>query len=485
MTESTESESHLDDLIGSARAARRNSADALDDLIAASGVTAAPKSDPESDPESTPESTPAVDRADLRRRWTIALSFALFALALSGVLTDAVAASQLITDSGPSAIAIVWPLAGLALLLVALLQARVVDRFARLPVLVNLCLIYAVAFVVVLILFATNVPTSVPAALAWLLADQMNFLLPLLVWALAGDVFTAGQGISVFPRMSRWLYIGQIGGFALATVTPFAFDRGSISLNLLLVLPPIACVAVALIVPPALRAASTSAGHGREVTMTSVVVDTWKFVGELPAFSWLWRASLVVMIGGVMIEFSFFDQVVDRFTDASGLQVVYAGTSLAGFVLCWIIQSVAATPLMNRLGVAKVLLILPVGTAIAAVALVVAGISGMAAVTVIGLLLWRIPRWSVDTTARQAAMATLPDERRASASFLINLVPFALGLIVVAPVIVLSGSLGVLWLAPAVAAVLSVLALVFGRRVIATWDDTQLSYRLKRRRRLG
>jgi hypothetical protein len=150
-----------------------------------------------------------------------------------------------------------------------------------------------------------------------------------------------------------------------------------------------------------------------------------------------------------------------------------------------VIQSFAATPMLNRLGVAKVLDILPVATVLAAVLLVGAIGGGIVPMAVIGLLLWRIPRWSVDASARQSAMATVPDERRAATSFLIDLSPFALGLVVVAIPIGLSRLFGQGWIVPAIAAAFALVSVVFARKVVSTWDDTQLSYRLKRRKRLG
>jgi hypothetical protein len=469
----TEGDDALDDLISSTRAARRNSADALDELIADSG--AAPRSAPE----------PAIDRVEQRRGWARALSFALAALALSGVLADAVAASQLISHAGPDSLGIVWPLGGLSLLLVAFLQTRFIDRFSRMKVLVTLCVVYGAAFVLAVALFAVHAPKSIPAGLAWLLADQMNFLFPLVVWTLAGDVFTSGQGVTVFPLMSRWLFLGQIAGLLIAVLFPVVFDLGPFAVNFLLLIPPIACFAVVFIVPRALRDASVSKGHGREVSSTSVVRETVAYVRELTAFRWLLWVSLAVMIAGAMVEFSFFDVISERFDSASDLQVVYAGTSLAGFLLCWLIQSFAATPMLNRLGIDKVLAILPVATVVAAVLLIGAIGGGIVPMAVVGLLLWRIPRWSVDASARQSAMATVPDERRAATSFLIDLVPFALGLVVVAIPIGLSRWLGQGWIVPAIAAVFAAVSVVFARKVVSTWDDTQLSYRLKRRKRLG
>jgi hypothetical protein len=42
-----------------------------------------------------------------------------------------------------------------------------------------------------------------------------------------------------------------------------------------------------------------------------------------------------------------------------------------------------------------------------------------------------------------------------------------------------------LWIAPLIGLVIAVPALLLSTRTVRTWDDTQLSYRLKRRKRLG
>ncbi|MEN9504673.1 MAG: hypothetical protein RI958_599 [Actinomycetota bacterium] len=454
------------------RAPRRNSADALDDLIAASGAR----------PRSSDE--PVVDRAGMRRRWEIGLSLTLALVAFSGALADTVAASQLISDGGIGAVGIVWPIAGLLMLAVAYFQSGRVDRFARVKVLVWLCAAYAVGFAVVLVLFASSAPTWLPSALAWGLADQMNFLVPLIVWALAGDVFTAGQGVTVFPRMSRWLYGGQGIGLVAAAVTPFVFDT-DLSLAWLLVLPPIACVIVAVLVPRSLHDATTSEGHGKEQSSAEALRDTRSFVKELPAFNWLLRASFAAMAAGAVLEISFLSIADDRYESAADLQVLYGGAAVIGFVICWILQTYAATPLLQRLGVGKVLRFLPFATIASAMLMLLGGVFEQIALAMAALIVWRLPRWSIDASARQAAHATIPDERRARVSFLIDLVPVSVGFVIVAIPIGIALATDTLWTAPILAFVLAAAAVVLSKNVVSTWDDTQLSYRLKRRKRLG
>ena len=103
----------------------------------------------------------------------------------------------------------------------------------------------------------------------------------------------------------------------------------------------------------------------------------------------------------------------------------------------------------------------------------------------IGLLLWRVVRRSLDASARQTAMATLPDHQRTRASFIIDLLPLSLGYLLFAPIALVGLSLELLWFVPIVALLFSTLGIVVSRHIVDTWDTTQLSYRLKRRRRMG
>jgi ATP:ADP antiporter, AAA family len=420
-----------------------------------------------------------------RRRWARAIAVSLGAVALAGFVTDAVAAAQLLDEAGPGWLALVWPIGGLGLLAAALMQSRFVDRFARLPMLTGLLVGYAAAFAVVGVLFATSAPNGLAAGLAWLLADQMNFLVPLVMWALAGDVFSAGQGVTTFPWISRLLFAGQIAGLAVAAVALALFDGPGLSLAWLLVIPPVVCVAVAIYLPRALRDATTGAGHGRDESSWQSVRDSIAYIRSLPSFEWLLWTSFAVLGAGIVIEFSFLDVAAAEIDGASDLQTFYAGTALIGFVACWLVQVVATPRLLRRWDVAPALAVLPAVTTLAAGVLIVGGATGSVVVAAVGVLLWRLPRWSLDGSARQAALATLPDERRARSAFLIDLVPLAVALIAVPIPIGLSRLVDERWAAPVVAAVLAIVAVVTVRGVRRHWDDTQLSWRLKRRQRLG
>jgi ATP:ADP antiporter, AAA family len=461
--------------------------DPIDDLIRSAGIRQRPSSGGGNVASGSRllDSAATSENTQQGQRWARAIAAAIAVLALAGLIADAVAASQLLADSGPGALLVVWPLGAVGMLAVGALLMKYVDRFARLSVLSALCVGYGVAFAVALALFSTPLPASVAAGLVWLLADQLIFLLPLVIWSLAGDVFTAGQATTVFPYISRWMYVGQFIGLAIATTSPWWFKSLDLDLTWLLVIPPIACVAVATMLPRALRGSASSAGHGQSMSIVAAARDTTEMVRELPAFSWLLKTSLVVMLAGALLEFASFDVLTERFSSAGDLQSVYAGASLVIFVASWLVQRYVTPNVLNRRGVGIALVVLPVATAAGAAVLLIGGVLTNVVVALFGLFLWRVVRRSLDASARQTAMATLPDERRTRASFLIDLMPLSVGYVVFAPLAAIGLGLDVLWFAPLAALVFAVVAIVTGRRIVATWDTTQLSYRLKRRRRLG
>jgi hypothetical protein len=244
-------------------------------------------------------------------------------------------------------------------------------------------------------------------------------------------------------------------------------------------------VGVIAVVPRALRDATTSAGHQREETSAESLRSTLAFVRELPAFHWLLRVSFVVIVAGTALEFGFLDILHTEFSEPSDLLTVFAGTALVGFVIGALVQTFVTPRVLSRSGAGRALVVLPVVAVGAGLLLAVGGATGWLPVAVVGIVVWRLPRWGLDPTARQAAYATLPDDRRARVSMLLDLVPTALGQILVPVSFGLATLVGGNWLVALVAAVAAAGAAVMARQITATWDDTQLSYRLKRRKRIA
>lgn len=439
-----------------------------------------------------PPAAPARQRGEIRevdhgpslKSRALPMALALMAVSLAGFLTEVVAASQMLALVGPSALVVIYPLGGLGLLLLAFLQFRFVDHRARLPMLRAVSLAYAVVFGLALALIVGNVVPVVATGLIWLLADQLNFLVPLLVWSLAGDEFNVAEGRKVFGWIVTWTYVGQVVGLAVSAVSPALLTSAGIPLPYLLVIDPIVCIVIAFWLPYAMRGSRAGKGMAKGESYAESVKSAWEFVNGVPVFRAIFVASLLTFTAGMAVYMGFLTGLDEKYpTDASQIQVVLGTVSLAAFVICWGVQAFAAEKLQDRIGIAGTLLILPIATVLAGVLVAVGMGSGWLAVLVIGVVLWWVPRWSVDENARRGALALVPDERRARVSFIIDLGPVAVGLILAAPIAAVGLLVGQSWLIPAVGAVVAVVAIPFSVRVVRGWEDSMLNWRLRRRKK--
>lgn len=455
---------------------RRSAAAALDALIEES-TAPAPLKHPADAVESVGDGS-GQSRQRLRR----VLSTALFLAGFGGLLTDAIAAAQLLEGSGSGALGIVWPIGGAMMLITAAAQFLLVDRLPRRTTLVVMSSGIAALLGVALVLELIGAPSLAPAILEWVAADQLNFLVPLVLWSVAADAFVAGEAAVVFPRMSRWWFIGQGAGLVVATVAPLVMNIIGADVAAAVALPAVSCIAIA-VVAGRLSGAPVVGRADRAPTLTVALSDTVEFVRALPAFRRLFVMSVLVMAAGVTVEFGFLDSVGTSTRDAGTMQVLYSAVSLVGFAICYVVQSSGIATAVQRRGVASGLLLLPASAAVAALLSVLHGLGGGIIAASVGLLAWRIPRWSIDATVRQTALATVPDHRRTRVSMVIDLAPWAIGLCLVAVPIGIGRLVGESSVVPAAGALLAGSAVVIWYRLGDEWDDAQLSYRLKRRQR--
>lgn len=411
------------------------------------------------------------------------LALALAATSLAGLLTEVVGNSQLITLAGANSLLVLYPLSGLGLLAVALVQFRDLDARARLAMLRNVNLGFAALLGVALLAIAADVGRAAAIALVWLCADQLTFLLPLLIWAAAGDEFNVAEGRRIFGWMIAWTYFGQFLGLAIATVTPPLFDRVGLQLYWLLALDPIICLALGLWLPRALAHAATSAGLREREGMRSALRGAWEFIWGIPAWRALFGASLFALVAGMCVHLTYTMGVgLVLGADAARLQVLFASMNLLALGVAWVISRRGAERLLERLGIPGSLMILPVATVVAAASLAVGSWQESLALLIAGVTIWRIPRMSIDESARRAALTLVPDQRRARVSFLVTLGPIGLGLVISGAVAGLGVALGQFWVGPVIAGFIALAALPFSIATIRRWDDSLLSWRVRRRK---
>ena len=418
----------------------------------------------------------------LKRR-ALPMALALAAVSLAGFLTEMVAASQMLSLAGPTSLLIMYPLGGIGLLGAALLQFRYVDASSRLRMLRIVTFGYAVVFAAALGLISGSVVPVIAIGIIWLLADQLNFLVPLLIWSLAGDEFNVAEGRKIFGWLVTWTYLGQVLGLALAAGSPFVLQSWDIPLTTLLIIDPIVCVLLALLLPRAMRGSGAAKGLARDESLRAALASAWDFVTGVPIWRTFLLASILTFAAGMTAFIAYMVGSGDLLDlNAGSIQVFFATVSLAAFLIAWLSQSTIAERILERLGIPGTLLVLPVATIAAGVLLALGSVLGSLVLFAIAITVWRLPRWSIDENARRAALALVPDERRARVSFLVDLVPVAVGLIVSTPLAIVGVLSGQLWITGVVVAVIAALAVPLSLRVKRGWEDSLLNWRLRRRK---
>jgi hypothetical protein len=220
------------------------------------------------------------------RAWPLAVGLALIFLA--GFSTEVAAASQMIALAGTGSLLIIYPLGGVMLLLVAVLQYRYVDSKNRLTVVRTATFGYAIILSIAWLGLTFDFVPIVSAGVTWLLADQINFLLPLLIWSIAADEFNVAEGRKVFGWLVAWTYVGQVVGLALAFVVPFIFEPLGLPLTTLLVTAPILMVVVGIWLPRKMKSSSAAKGSGKDENISESFKDALEFVKGVP----IWRSLI-------------------------------------------------------------------------------------------------------------------------------------------------------------------------------------------------
>lgn len=416
-----------------------------------------------------------------RRGWPLAVALAL--LAFAGYLTEVVASSQMLALAGPTALVIVFPLGGLGLIVLAILQFRFIDNRARLPMIRAVALGYGIAFAVIVALLSQSIVPIIATGLAWLLADQLNFLLPLLIWSLASDEFNVAETRKIYPWIVTWTFGGQVLGLVLAAVSPWLLAETDIPLTALLALPPVVCFAIGIGLPLLLKGSHAAKGTARVETLGQAMGSAREFINGVPVWRHFLLASTLTFIAGGTLYLVFLANAEGVIgSDAAAIQTLLGWAGLVWFLICWGIQAWGAERLQNRIGIPGALLVLPVALIIGGVLLAVGSLTGSLAVLLIGISFWLVPRWSIDENARRSALALVPDERRARISFVVDLVPIAIGLILSGPLALFGILTGTYWVIAVAAALIAVFALWPSLRVRRDWEDSLLNWRLRRRK---
>lgn len=423
-------------------------------------------------------------QAGERGRFAV-LALLLFVNALALESNEVVATSGFISSIGVNHIVLIWALDMTIIVLTSGVYSLFVDRTRRPRLAVMLFTGFAMVYAALYGLFLVS-RSPVTYALLLVINDQQWLLFPLVVWALANDMFAVASAKRLFPLLGIAAFTGGIiGNVTAAAMAQFFGANFSLLLfNALLLFTTGAILYFVL-----KRVKVTVRQSSERESALDALQEGLGFVREVPVFRYLTITMIMLGIGLNAIEFDFLNKVASSTTVASDLQTFYGGFKVAVAIGLLVAQAAISPWLLNRLGFKHVFMVMPammlVGLALAALG---PGLIGV----VLGNYLVRVSKVGVDEPSSRAFQGLVPDERRGRVSAFLEGYLYPVGSIVGSVTIaVLLGaasagtipgaSVRTIYLALALGA--AGVALLAASRIRNDYDRSMLNWRLQRRKR--
>jgi AAA family ATP:ADP antiporter len=412
----------------------------------------------------------------------------LFVASLCWALNDVVGTTGLVNRVGPDKIVWVWAVQYLLVIQNAVVLALIVDRFSRLRLSIAIFGALALGCLILYGLFVAGAPDGLTYTLLMLVNGQFGSANALIVWGLAGDLFSVAEARRLYPSLRMVQLVGGLAGNGLAAGA--AGWLGGNSAPLLLANAGLGLLAVAslTIALPRLRFTARAAGQQRQSLLVTLS-DGLSFIREVAIFRWLGVALVLTGIAMITVDFQLLASANAAFPDRAGLQAFYGGFRMATMAGLFAFQALVASWLINRLGFKSVFLVLP---SVLAGGLSLALIWPTLAIVAGGTWLSRITFQGLEISSRKTFQGLVPDERRGRVGAFLDGILYPLGivcgsvgiglvLLVVDRGLIVADLGRLIYLGLAAAASAGALWAIL--RFRARYDTGLLNWRLKRRRR--
>jgi ATP:ADP antiporter, AAA family len=411
------------------------------------------------------------------------LGFILFANYAAMGITKVVSVSGFLSEVRDHYILLVWAVDMVLLILATGIQSLIVDRFDRIKLMAGVLLVFAALYALLPLTFLIEgFPASISYTLIYLLNDQQWRFFPVVFWILVNDVYDPATGRRVMPLIANSAFFGTIVGLGIAAIDA-QLEFGTISLLLLnagifLVAWLVARIRLRTVnLPPPIVASDT---------MKETLTEGWEFIKTVPAFAYL---ALGMLATGSVMTILLFDVISDaKFDLGVKFQSFYALYNLIIAIVSIFIQSFSAR-LIEVFTLKRSFLIQP----FVMLASVIANFFFPGYIS--SAFSQGVPRASYDTldlSARKAFQAMVPNEKRGRVSMFIDSYLPSSGTIIGSLLTFAIISLG-LWLGwerelytriyLGVGVAIAVVAVHASYRVRATYEQSMLSWQLKRRTR--
>lgn len=278
---------------------------------------------------------------------TALLAFLLFTNTLVLEASDVIATSGFVSNVGVDQILVVWAAVMLITMLTASAYSIFVDRVQRGRFAVLLFFGTSLIHLGVYFLFTAQLPSFFTYGLLSIIIEQQWALLPMIVWALASDMFTVAAAKRVFPLLSTVVIIGKVVGngiaaalgewLAQASYTLLIFNSGLLLLAavlLFLVLPRLGTLNQQRLIP--------------DERLRDQLKEGLDFVQHVPAYRFL--ALIMILMGFCLntIQYQFLVDVATTYTDPGQLQAFYGIFKLASVPVMLLVQSTVTPWLLQH-----------------------------------------------------------------------------------------------------------------------------------------
>ena len=421
--------------------------------------------------------------SSLRRR-ALPIAMALAVVAAIGLLTDTVASAQVVALAGPSALSAVFAVSGVLLGLSTLLQFSTIDQRPRLTSvrIINVALGLGSAMALAWVILGAAPALAI--SVLWLLGDQIQLLIPAVLWSLAGDVFTADEGRRVYGWILAWTYGAQVAGLLVAAVSPVFVD--GTALVGLLAINPVGTLLIGLLLPRAMRGSGASAGQAQGESIRQALAGALSFLRHVPAWRAIAVAAVISATAGVLARLGATGAAAAIIgPDPDRLQLFIASVTLAVLVLCLAFQFTVSARVTRRLSTPARLVVLPLATVVGGLALALGSAETQLALLAASAIAVGVPTLTIDDASREEALTLVPDQVRARVTLIIEFGRFTLAQVVAGGLALIGVSTGWFWVTGLLVAILGALALPWAVTARREWSTDLLNWRLKRRKRMG
>jgi ATP:ADP antiporter, AAA family len=361
--------------------------------------------------------------------------------------------------------------------------ALIVDRGNRRKLAIALFIGFGGCYAIIVLMFAMKVPAGISYTALNLINGQQDNLIPLLLGALAADIFSVAESKRLFGLLGAAHFAGGLAGYGFAVVVARLLNGNNAGLllaNIAWLLAGAAVLAGAVRhIEPGTRQAS------EQERLVEVLRGGINYVRDVRLFRFLTIAVLLAGTGWSVAQYRLLFKLSEAFPDTDDLQASYGAFRFAIPVLLLLVQAAGLRWLLRRWGYKSIFLMMP-GALLIGLTLMLAW-PGLLSV-IVGAYLAKVTSGGVQEPAEKSFLGLAPDELRGRMGAFLHgvLYPFGemVGYIFVGVVLLLTNSAQTAWaIYGGTAWVCLILAFSAALRLRATYDQEMLNWRWQRRRR--